>query len=72
MIPTVRSLASGMSAATNRTPLSRSVSRKAAFRDSRSSLAMSSVARVTLARCSVFYSDRRSEACRAKVPAAST
>jgi hypothetical protein len=44
MIPTVRSLASGKSAATNRTPLSLSVSRNAAFRDSRTSLAMSSVA----------------------------
>ena len=52
MMPTVRSFASGRSTAANRTPLSRSVSRKAALRDSRSSLAMTSVAPVTLARCS--------------------
>jgi len=38
MIPTVRSLASGRSTAANLTPMSRSVSRKAAFFDSRSSL----------------------------------
>ncbi len=47
MMPTVRSFASGMSAATNRTPLSRSVSRNAAFRDSRSSLAMRAGAKRT-------------------------
>ena len=43
MMPTVRSLASGMSQARNREPLSRSVNRKAALRESRSSLAMTSV-----------------------------
>jgi hypothetical protein len=41
MMPTVRSFASGRSTAAKRTPLSRSVSRKAALRDSRSSLTMS-------------------------------
>jgi hypothetical protein len=51
VIPSVRSFAPGMSAATNRTSRSRSVSRNAAFRDSRSSLAMSRVAAVTLAKC---------------------
>ena len=35
MIPTVRSFASGRSTAANRTPLSLSVSKKAALRDSR-------------------------------------
>ena len=48
MIPTVRSLASGMSVVMNLTPLSLSVSRSAALRDSRSSFAMSSVAPVDL------------------------
>ena len=51
MIPTVRSFASGRSTAANLTPPSRSVNRKAAFLDSRSSLAITSVAPVTLARC---------------------
>ena len=50
MMPTVRSLASGMSTARNRTPLSRRVSRKAALRLSRSSLAMTRVAPVSFAR----------------------
>lgn len=45
-MPTVRSLASDMSHATKRTAASRSVSRKAAFRLRRSSLAMISVAKV--------------------------
>jgi hypothetical protein len=40
MIPPVRSFASGMSAARNRTPLSRSVNRNAALRESWSSLAV--------------------------------
>jgi hypothetical protein len=44
MIPMVRSFASGMSQARNRTPLSRSVSRKAALRERRSSSAITSVA----------------------------
>ena len=60
MIPTVRSFASGRSTAANFTPLSRSVSRKAALRDSRSSLAITSVAPVTLARCSALPSSGRS------------
>ena len=54
MIPTVRSFASGRSTAANLTPLSRSVSRKAALRESRSSLAITSVAPVTLARWSAL------------------
>ena len=41
-------------------PASRSVSRKAALRDSRSSLAITSVAPVTLARCSALPSSGRS------------
>jgi Recombinase len=60
MIPTVRSFASGMSTATNLTPLSRKASRKAALRDSRSSFAMTSVAPVTFARCSAFASSGQS------------
>ncbi len=50
MMPTVRSFASGKSTAENHTPLSLSVSRNAALRDSRSSLAVTRVALVTLAR----------------------
>ena len=49
-----RSFASGRSTAANFTPLSRSVSRKAALRDSRSSLAITKVAPVTFARCSAL------------------
>ena len=60
MIPTVRSFASGRSTDEKRTPLSRSVSRNAALRDNRSSLAITKVAPVTLARCSAFFSSRRS------------
>ena len=58
MMPTVRSFASGRSTAAKRTPLSRSVSRTAALRD-RSSLAITSTAPVTLARCSAFASSDR-------------
>ena len=55
MMPTVRSFASGRSTAANLTPLSLSASRKAAFRDRRSSLAITSVARGTLATCSACF-----------------
>lgn len=61
MMCTVNSFASGMSAATNLTPLSCSVARKATFRDSRSSLATTNAAPVTLARYSAFRSSGRSE-----------
>ena len=44
MIPTLRSFASGRSTAANLTPASRSVSRKGALRDSRSSFAITGVA----------------------------
>jgi hypothetical protein len=45
MMPTVRSFSSGNSQAMKRTTLSRRVSRKAALRESRPSLAMTSVQR---------------------------
>lgn len=61
MIPTVRSFSTGMSTATNRTPLSRRASKNAAFRDGRSSFAMTSVAPVTLARCSALANSGRSD-----------
>jgi hypothetical protein len=48
MMPTTSSLASGMSAATNRTPAFCSPSRKWASRDSRSSLAIRSVEPVSV------------------------
>lgn len=60
MISTVRSFAAGMSTATNLTPLSRTARQTAAFRESRSSLAISSVAPETFARCSAFASSSRS------------
>jgi hypothetical protein len=60
MMPTVRSFASGMSTARNLTPLSRSVSRKAALRESRSSFAMTRVAPVSRARFSASWSLGRS------------
>ena len=47
MMPTVRSFASGRSAVRKRTPLARRVSRKAALRERRSSLAIASVSPVT-------------------------
>lgn len=56
MMPTVRLLASGISAATNLTPESLSVRRKAAFRERRSSLAMTRVEPVTWAWCRAFRS----------------
>jgi len=60
MIPTVRSFASGMSTARNFTPESRSVSRKAALRDSRSSLAITRVLPVSFGRVSASWSFGRS------------
>ncbi len=56
MIPTVRSLASGMSQARKRTPLSLRASLKAAFPESQSSLAMTSDAPVTLGWCRALAS----------------
>ena len=60
MMPTVRSFASGMSTARNRTPLSRRASRNAALRESRSSLAMTSVAPVSRASWIALPSSGRS------------
>lgn len=60
MMPTVRSLAPGISQATNLTPLDCRVSRKAALRLRRSSLAMTSVAPVRRARLRALSSSGRS------------
>lgn len=60
MIPTVRSFASGISTATNRTPQSHRARRKAALRVRRSSFAITSVAPVTFARCNALPSSGRS------------
>lgn len=59
MMPTIRSLASDLSTARKRTPLLRRVRRKTALRLRRSSLAMISVAPVSLARCRAAASSGR-------------
>jgi hypothetical protein len=60
MMPTTVSLASGMSAAMNCTPLSWRANRNEALRDSRSSLAMIRRAPLTLARQMARLSSGRS------------
>ena len=60
MMPTVRSLAWGMSQARNETPLSRASAGRRRCGESRSSLAITSVAPVSRARCRALSSSGRS------------